>query len=1200
MMSSWLKSSLAIAVLAMGIQGSLLAAVPTVDETRIIQRLDEIGAVPTDANRAPGVEYGLSLRPVEADIDLARGEISLVEDDIVCEGLIPWGHRRTYSNLRWYDLNNQGNRWAISQLPQLIQVASSSSWIVRTAAGVSIPFNSISGSLKPTFGNTETLGLDSNNNWVFNDSNGYRITFVPRAGAFVMDSYRSPSGAMVWATWVTGSTGQNQLNRVWQAVSGVKTDADWELNYEYTNSVSNTAFITAVQLRLNRAGMVPVRRVEYEYYTGPLANIGDVGYLGDLKRVTIRSGDFNGGIIGRSYYRYHSSAMTGGNVFGLMTHLIRPKTYARLEKTFGSDPDVWSTSTLDTQADRVWTYDWNALPKDFKRVWQQTARGEVGVDAVGIWKFTYFPKNSYINNFQYPNNRPDYPDIWKEKTMIERFDLANNPTQTRWVYVNASDAVLLDSTENPTDVTIPKKRWINFYAYDSYGRKILHAYPDAVTGWDDTIYLDLVGKRTTASPFVVGPNAQYLTDATGKFETMTYTPMTQTLNLATTTLAGDVPGLLSQTALRKGELGVINALQSATSYMLRTGFSGESIAVPVSETVFPTETATPIGGQTTTTTYTWLGTTLFANRKTTTMPLASTGLNGSGIASSNLQEYDAYGHPTWRQDPDGYLHYQMYDLLTGGRVRIIDDVATSRASDFSGLPSGWITTGGVHSIIYISVDNLGRPLSWTDPLGVVTYYTYDDVAKEYRMYPAWNAASVSAPLVKAGAVRPPFVVRRENWADNWREALSVQAPTSTGAPTGTEAIGIISAMTREQLDVHGHTISSRSYRSMTGVNYSATAFDLGTKNTNYEESVAVYDNRGRIASSVDAAGTWTWTDYDFLSRPIAAYSGIGPANKYQTKSMVYDGGVVGNGNLTQETVLDGTKSMVTTRLYDWRDRLTTTTGADFVRQVVTFDNRNRVVQRDAIRSNATDTVEATAVSGVLGKREFWRYDEAGRVYQAETQPADAAGTLQASTILRYWYDQRGNLLKLREPNGLLRKGVYDGLSRRIRSSLSVDGSEGNWAAAKDLTGDQVIEQSDVWFTAASDQVAQVEYKRFDSNAVTGPLTSLTAYATASVAWFDAAHRQVASANYGRDNDATTRYVLAASGAILLTNGMPTEATGAPRAPNGSTLWQATATAYDANGRHMQDTDNAGRISSTTYDLLGRKIRTVQGLVNGNP
>lgn len=1203
MKSSRLQSSLAVAVLALGMQGSLLAAVPTVDETRIIQRLDEIGAVPTDANRAPGVEYGLSLRPVEADIDLARGEISLVEDDLVCEGLIPWGHRRTYSNLRWYDLNNQGNRWAISQLPQLIQVASTSSWIVRTAAGVSIPFNSISGSLQPTFGNTETLVNNGNNRWFFNDSNGYRITFVAMAGAFVMESYRSPSGAMLWATWGTGATGQNQLNRVWQAISGVSTDVDWELNYEYANTGGNAGFISAVQQRVKRGGMVDVRRVEYEYYDIPLTGAPDNGNVGDLKRATVRTGGLNGGIIGRSYYRYWPRNTVQGvitAVSGVMRHLIRPKTYARLEKQLNGNPDTWSITDLDAQADRVWDYQWNSNnSKDFLRVVQQTARGDVGADAIGIWKFTYALKNPYMNNITYTNNRPDLPDIWKEKTKIERFDLANTPTQIRWVYVNASDAVLLDSTESPTDTT---KRWIHFFSYDTYGRKILHAYPDAVTGWDDTIYLDLVGKRTNASPFVVGSNAQYLTDSTGKNEVMTYA----TTPTATTTMAGDVKGLLSQAALRKGELGSL-VLQSATSYLLRNGFSGETIAVPVNQTFFPTETATPVGGQTTTTTYTWLGSTLFANRLQTSLPLVS--FNGSGAASSTLQEYDAYGHPTWRKDPDGYLHYQAYDLITGGVLTTIKDVADSRSSDFTGLPSGWTTpaTGGIHSKSSASVDNLGRPLSWTDPLGVTTYYTYEDVAKEYRMYPAWNAASVSAPLVSAGAVRPPFVIRKEYWADNWRESLSVQAPTSTQAPTGLEAISTIAAMTREQLDIHGHTTSIRSYRDMTGLSYSTTTFNLGTKNTHFEESAVAYDKRGRISISQDAPGTWTWTDYDFLSRPTAVYSGSSGANRYLIKTMVYDGGLVGNGNVTQEAAFDGGIYLATTRVYDWRDRVTTTTGADFISQVMNLDNRNRIIQRDTFRSNATDSAEASATSGILGKREIWRFDEAGRVYQAETQPADASGVLQSSTILRYWYDLRGNLLKLREPNGLLRKGVYDGLGRRTRSSLSVDGSESNWTAARDLVGDQVIEQSDVWFTAASDQVAQVDYKRFDSNTVSGPLTSSTAFATASITWFDAAHRQVGSANYGRDNDATTRYVLASNGSILLVSstnplimGLPQEATQAPRTPNGSPLWQATATSYDVNGRHWQDIDNAGRISRTTYDLLGRKTRTVQGLVDDLP
>src|SRR5207247_6121944 len=118
-------------------------------------------------------------------------------------------------------------------------------------------------------------------------------------------------------------------------------------------------------------------------------------------------------------------------------------------------------------------------------------------------------------------------------------------------------------------------------------------------------------------------------------------------------------------------------------------------------TVYPMATTTRYrntdgtGGQTTSYSYTWQGSTTQAEPVTTTLPTVTTAQNGPGTADVSVQYFDSYGRPTWSKDADGFINYTEYDQATGTVTKQIVDVDTTQTGDFSNKPSGWTTpTGG--------------------------------------------------------------------------------------------------------------------------------------------------------------------------------------------------------------------------------------------------------------------------------------------------------------------------------------------------------------------------------------------------------------------------------------------------------------------------------------------------------------------------
>ena len=343
------------------------------------------------------------------------------------------------------------------------------------------------------------------------------------------------------------------------------------------------------------------------------------------------------------------------------------------------------------------------------------------------------------------------------------------------------------------------------------------------------------------------------------------------------------------------------------------------------------------GAQTTSYSDSWSGSTLGLQSAAVTLPLISTGQNGSNSADNTTTTFfDTFGRPAWTQDADGYLSYTLYDDISGGILRTISDVNTSLGSTtgkYANLPSGWASPGstGLHLRTEYSTDALGRMTMMTDPNSSTTYVVYNDSNHEVRTYPGWTGTATTGPEQ----------VSRQDWGQKYADSMTLSGTISStyisgGVPLGTEPLTGLTLQTlnRSRVNNAGQTIQSDAYFNFSSTTYS-TSSSFGTLGTNFYRTSFDYDKRGRLSKTVSPTGTITRNEFDGLERLVSTFVGTNDTpsfgywsllntagtNMTEVASNVYDNGGVGDGNLTQSTQYPGDAAARVTQYFpDWRDR----------------------------------------------------------------------------------------------------------------------------------------------------------------------------------------------------------------------------------------------------------------------------------------
>ncbi len=471
---------------------------------------------------------------------------------------------------------------------------------------------------------------------------------------------------------------------------------------------------------------------------------------------------------------------------------------------------------------------------------------------------------------------------------------------------------------------------------------------------------------------------------------------------------------------------------------------------------------------------------------------------------------------------------------------------SSQTSTFSGLPSGWSTPsgGGLHLTTQTQVDDLGRPTAITDPRGNVTYVVYLDTAYEVRTYPAWNSSSN----------RPtgPTLVVRQDRARGYSETLTMTAAPSLSSslPNGGESIGSIQSLSRTYVSSGGQVSASDAYFNLSGLTYS-TAADIGTENTHYYRTRFGYNVNGQQDRVQSPTGTISRTFRDGLGRPLSSWVGTndtptsgqwsptnntGSANMVQLTANVYDGGGVGDGNLTEVTAYPGggATNRVSQTFYDWRNRpvaskggVEASEGSTTHRPIsyLSYDNLNRVTQSqvydgDGVTISSSNGVPTAPSSSLLRAQTVTSYDEQGRTYRTQVygvNPASGAVSTYALTT-DVWYGRRGQVHKTASPGEAVQKASYDGAGRVTVSYLSDGGGDSGWGDADDVTSDNVLTQTENSYDANGNVTLVTTRQRFHDETGTGalgdPTTGRLARVSYVASYYDAANRLTDSVNVG--------------------------------------------------------------------------------------
>ena len=178
---------------------------------------------------------------------------------------------------------------------------------------------------------------------------------------------------------------------------------------------------------------------------------------------------------------------------------------------------------------------------------------------------------------------------------------------------------------------------MKIYRYNSDGQLIWTAQPSAVNGYDDT-HDDLLNFNTGTGLY------QYLNNTTGLINTTNYYAST---NIST----GAVQDYVQNRNVRQGQSGSDILLRSFT-YTQNIDSDGNAVYPVATDTSYPSD-IDPTITITTSYAYTWhTGTNVLAS-KTTTLPVISSGQNGSGTANTRTETYDTYGNLTQTTDELG-------------------------------------------------------------------------------------------------------------------------------------------------------------------------------------------------------------------------------------------------------------------------------------------------------------------------------------------------------------------------------------------------------------------------------------------------------------------------------------------------------------------------------------------------------------------
>ena len=618
------------------------------------------------------------------------------------------------------------------------------------------------------------------------------------------------------------------------------------------------------------------------------------------------------------------------------------------------------------------------------------------------------------------------------------------------------------------------------------------------------------------------------------YNATTHTVTTNSTDGMRYTYSYDVNEALTTVKLRNPANG--NLLYQRKCAFTKKTSSDRVRFLKTSETRYPTETTSDTGGETTTYAYTYHGDPLAVKKRTTTLPTVTTAQNGPNTAVLTYDYLESDLLQTWRKDGEGRVHYTGYDADRRTVTLQVTDVDTDTADRPSGVPAAPETT-----------------FQSSTGLNLVTRMEYDELRRitkrENPAFDAWNGTTVTSTKVtprwhytklSAGEL---VTLQYPHVDSSYHHAAISMSVLDHDGNVLTSARGELSAAKRntnldDDFDETDSTLSAafegtiieRTDHEYAGGKRTKTEVWSDADNGSADKftTTNTYDD-GLLETTKTPAGTITRYAYDVLgrrkSRKVGTVDGGGSDNMTLVEEWFYDdeedtSGNVGDGFLTRSKVYTSYLSggeRITETTYDYRGRAATVFEELDVSEDRTYDNLGRITLVERYDDSGTPELIAKTQS---------YFDAWGQVYETRVYGiTGGSGTSYSKT--EHWYDKRGLELKSESQGDVFTKTEYDGAGRATRKTVSCDTDETSYAAADDLTGDTVIEETIFELDDTGAAILVGQYQRRHNGTGTGSLTvgsSGNGRAQYSASWFDEFHRDSVSVSYGTNDgtDLTTR------------------------------------------------------------------------------
>ncbi len=968
---------------------------------------------------------------------------------------------------------------------------------------------------------------------------------------------------------------------------------DRRYTYTYT-TIDSTARLTQVVAETRSGGswaspgtVTEVGKVDYTYYS--VAGGQTYGNTGNLQKVTVTTPLSDSGIsqVRTKLYRYWVgtfNAVTNPGHPHTIQYVVDFEGYRRADwagdSSFDDDPLTMSESVLKPYAAAYFEYD-----SDY-RIVSTWMNGQCGCGGASNGEYAL----TYANNGSFSGSG-GYDTTWHRRVIIARPD---GSYMTQYFDETGQALSKLVSEADPSTVSTSS---------------------NTVMYWATRVARDSSGIVTEiASP----ANSSSYNHSTGAFNQATSGLLTP-YALET---SGDLTGFTLENRHKDGTSGT-SYLQSATGHTSSALATGDFDVVRpftnASRAYYGLETSGTSNSDLTSTSLSYYssGAILMPKVITSTLPVVTTGQNGSNSANVTRRYLRADGTTAFTEGPDGVFTYTEYE--NGQVVLRIQDAQTNHGSDFASGddPSsdfGISETGaGLRLITSYTYDAQGRPNEATMPSGRTTKSYYSRLA-DHRM------VTISIPRVTGGPTYyGPATFTVTNQAGKVEASGTIAL---SGGSSGSALSGWIDESEAEIVDaVLVGTIARLQERiydeAGTQLEESRVYYDLSTPA--YDATTYGHDEMGRQWRRVSPAGTIQRSVFDDAGRVIESWTGTndngwtggspsGSANMVKTSTVLFDDNTtdnIGGNSLVAERTAHPSSSSgddrVTAYVHDYRGRTVITDNPTAPHSLSKFDNLGRVVASGQYSSVGGLTVSSDPTSEDTARLALSQsfYDSMGRVYESQRFEIDASdGSDGANLATLNWYDAAGRMIKT---NGAqFTKTFYDRVGRVTHRFVLAELNDSAYSDADDVSGDIVLEESQSVYDSATGRVLMsAAISRFhsdkgggetagalDTNADTDALkytaSDIKGRIQISSTWYDDLDRPITTGRYGTN-----------AGSLFNRSGLS-----APGSSSSSVL--VSEITYNDDGSQLETTDPRGLVTRTLYDDAGRRIATIANYVDGTP